>query len=77
MISCIGSQIPENPAEQIAEQMISWFPNRETTEIPPSIPEYFPPSKGPKKPVIAIHTRDHRDTQKIIKEFCALQNVRV
>lgn len=51
----------------------SLFPSVETTVIPPSIPEYFKPFEGPKKPVIAIHTRDHRDTQKIIKTFY-LQN---
>lgn len=59
--------------ESQKEYIKTLFPSVETTVIPPSIPEYFKPSEGPKKPVIAIHTRDHRDTQKIIKAFY-LQN---
>jgi len=51
----------------------SIFPSVETVVISPSIPEYFVSCEGPKKPIIAIHTRDHRDTQKIIKTFY-LQN---
>ena len=49
------------------------FPTVETTVITPSIPDYFKPSEKPKKPIIAIHTRDPRDTMKIIKSFY-LQN---
>jgi len=59
--------------ESQKEYIKTLFPSVETTVIPPSIPEYFKTSEGPKKPVIAIHTRDHRDTQKIIKTFY-LQN---
>jgi hypothetical protein len=36
---------------------------------PLSIPSYFKPSTKPKKPIIAIYTRDQRDTVKIFKTF--------
>jgi len=49
------------------------FPTVESTVIEPSIPEYFKSSEKPKKPMIAVHTRDQRDTMKIIKSFY-LQN---
>jgi len=49
------------------------FPTVESTVIEPSIPSYFKPSDKPKKPMIAIHTRDQRDTMKLIKSFY-LQN---
>jgi hypothetical protein len=48
-------------------------PTVETTVVPISIPKYFKPAVKPKKPLIAIHTRDQRDTLKIIKTFY-LQN---
>ncbi len=37
--------------------------------IPVSIPKFFRPSSKPKKPIIAIFTRDQRDTVKIFKSF--------
>jgi len=37
--------------------------------IPVGIPEYFKPSDKPKKPIIAISTRDQRDLVKIYKAF--------
>lgn len=37
--------------------------------IPVSIPEYFKPSDKPKKPIIAVSTRDQRDLVKIYKAF--------
>ena len=37
--------------------------------VTPSIPEYFKKTEEPKKPIISIHTRDPRDTVKIIKSF--------
>lgn len=37
--------------------------------IPVSIPEYFKPSDTPKKPIIAISTRDQRDLVKVYKAF--------
>jgi hypothetical protein len=40
-----------------------------TYTIPVSIPKNFKPSEKPKKPIIAIHTRDQRDTVKIFKTF--------
>jgi len=40
-----------------------------TEVIPVSIPEYFKPSDKPKKPFVAIYTRDQRDTVKIFKTF--------
>ena len=49
------------------------FPTVQTTIIEPSIPNYFIKSEKPKKPIIAIHTRDPRDTMKLIKSFY-LQN---
>jgi hypothetical protein len=37
--------------------------------IEPLIPETFKKKKLPSKPIISIHTRDQRDTMKIIKTF--------
>lgn len=37
--------------------------------IEPLIPEVFEQKKLPSKPIISIHTRDQRDTMKIIKTF--------
>lgn len=37
--------------------------------VPLSIPEYFKPPTKPKKPIIAIYTRDQRDMVKIFKSF--------
>ena len=51
----------------------SLFPTIETSVIPLSFSEMFKPSEKPKKPLVAIHTRDQRDTLKIIKTFY-LQN---
>ena len=51
------------------EYINNLFPTIQTDVIKPSIPEYFKASKKPKTPLVAIHTRDPRDTMKIIKEF--------
>jgi len=51
------------------EYINNLFPSIQTDVIKPSIPEYFKASKKPKTPLVAIHTRDPRDTMKIIKEF--------
>ena len=59
--------------ESQKEYIKSICPTVETAVIPLSIPSYFKPSIKPKKPLIAIHTRDQRDTLKIIKTFY-LQN---
>lgn len=40
-----------------------------TEVIPVSIPKFFKPSEKPRKPIIAIYTRDQRDTVKIFKTF--------
>lgn len=40
-----------------------------TEIVPVSIPKFFKPSEKPKKPIIAIYTRDQRDTVKIFKTF--------
>lgn len=44
-------------------------PNIEVGVTGVSIPEYFKISKAPRKPIVAIHTRDQRDTVKIFKSF--------
>ena len=52
------------------EYVESLFSNTVKAEvIPVSIPEYFKPSELPKKPIIAITTRDQRDLVKIYKAF--------
>jgi hypothetical protein len=43
--------------------------NLKTFVIPVSIPKFFKPNEKPKKPIIAIYTRDQRDTVKIFKSF--------
>jgi len=48
----------------------SLMSNRVQAEvIPLGIPEYFKPSDKPKKPIIAISTRDQRDLVKLYKAF--------
>ena len=37
--------------------------------VEPYISESFKPSKYPSKPIIAIHTRDQRDSINLIKQF--------
>jgi glycosyltransferase involved in cell wall biosynthesis len=37
--------------------------------IEPLIPNIFTPKTKPSKPIVSIHTRDQRDTMKIIKSF--------
>jgi len=49
------------------------FPSVQTSVISPVISDYFVPSEKPKKPIVAIHTRDQRKTMNIIKMFY-LQN---
>ena len=51
------------------EHIKALFPTLATKVITPSIPDYFKPHEKPKKPIIAVHTRDHRDTLKLIKSF--------
>ena len=59
--------------ESQSEYIKTLFPGIEIDIIPPSIPDYFKFPEKPKKPIIAIHTRDQRETMKIIKAFY-LQN---
>ncbi len=54
------------------EYIKSLMPSIKTSVVPVSIPEYFKTSNKPKKPIVAIHTRDPRDTMKIIKTFYIL-----
>lgn len=49
----------------------SIFPNIETYVIPVGISERFTKSDLPGKPIVGIHTREPRDTAKIIKTFYA------
>ena len=51
------------------EYINSLFPTINTSVIPVSIPEYFRNTKQLKKPFIAIHTRESRDTANFIKSF--------
>jgi len=53
------------------EYINSIFPNIEVSVIPPSISDKFEPSNIPSQPIIAIHTREPRDTMKIVKGFYA------
>ena len=45
------------------------FPEINVDTVNISIPEYFQPDTKPKKPIIAIHSRDPRNTVKIVKTF--------
>ena len=47
----------------------SLFPTVDVEVIELGIPEYFTPSKEPRKPFICIHSRDARDTANFIKSF--------
>jgi hypothetical protein len=56
--------------EKQKEYIESLFSKKVKAEvIPVSIPDYFKPSDKPKKPIIAISTRDQRDLVKIYKAF--------
>ena len=45
------------------------FPNMKIDKLTLGIPDYFVPDSKPKKPIVAIHTRDPRETMKIVKSF--------
>ena len=45
------------------------FPSIRTHIVPVSIPTYFKDSDKPKKPIIAIHTRNQGDAAKLAKSF--------
>jgi len=55
--------------ENQKEYIKNLFPTIQCDVISPSFPEYFKTSKKPKSPLVTIHTRDPRNTMKIIKEF--------
>lgn len=56
--------------EKQKEYIENLFSKRVQAEVVPvSIPSYFKPSEKPKKPIIAISTRDQRDLVKIYKAF--------
>jgi hypothetical protein len=52
-----------------AEYIKGLFRGVTTHVVPPSIPEYFKPTKKMKKPVISIMTRNQTDALKIVKSF--------
>jgi predicted RNase H-like HicB family nuclease len=47
----------------------SFFPNVKVNLVSPYVHEIFTPSKKPSKPIIAIHTREQRDSMRIVKSF--------
>tara|TARA_R110002012_G_scaffold288917_1_gene481797 strand:- start:852 stop:1952 length:1101 start_codon:yes stop_codon:yes gene_type:complete len=65
----LGIDTVMTTSEASKEYIKSVFPNMEPTIIPLSIPDYFKADEKPKKPIVSIHTRDHRDTMKLIKSF--------
>lgn len=68
-----GIQDVITTSPRISQYVKSLFPNMKTWEIPVGIPDYFQTNGKPKKPIIAIHSREQKDTLKIIKTFY-LQN---
>jgi hypothetical protein len=56
-------------SEKQGEMISSMMPNVQVQQIKMFIPDYFKKSEKPQIPMIAVHTRDARDTHKIIKGF--------
>ena len=56
-------------SEPTKEYIKSVFPNIDVSVIPVSISNKFTKSEKPSTPIIAIHTRDPRDTMKLVKTF--------
>jgi len=57
-------------SEKQKEYLENLFSKKIKAEVVPvSIPKYFKPSDKPKKPIIAISTRDQRDLVKLYKAF--------
>lgn len=52
-----------------ADYIKSLFPSIKTHVVPVSIPSYFKDSDKPKKPIVAIHTRNQGDAAKLAKAF--------
>ena len=55
--------------ENLKNYVETIFKNLITEIIPISIPEYFKENKTPKKPTVALSTRDKRELLKIVKIF--------
>ena len=51
------------------EYISQYMKNVDIDIIPPYINETFSPKEKPSKPIVSVHTRDQRDTAKIIKAF--------
>ena len=58
-------------SEASKDYISSVFPTIDITVIPPSISDKFSKSDKPGTPLVAIHTREPRDTMKIVKTFYA------
>jgi hypothetical protein len=55
--------------EKQSQYVRNLFPTVRTHVVPVSIPQYFSPNTKPKKPIIAILSRNQTDTVKIAKSF--------
>lgn len=53
------------------EYILSVFPSVDVSVVPPSITDDFTKTEKPGTPLVAIHTREPRDTMKIVKTFYA------
>ena len=56
-------------SERQSEMISSMMPNVNMENIKLYIPDYFKKYSKPQPPMISVHTRDSRDTHKIIKGF--------
>jgi hypothetical protein len=56
-------------SQNYVEFVHSFFPNVKVNVVNPFVHEAFKPSKLPAKPLIAIHSREQRDSIKIVKAF--------
>lgn len=56
-------------SEKQSEMINSMMPNIQLENIKLYIPDYFKKCEKPQPPTISIHTRDSRDTHKVIKAF--------
>ena len=63
----VNRAITTSPEQK--EMVTSLMQTVQVEEVKLYIPDYFKKSSKPQPPVIAIHTRDARDTMKIIKSF--------
>ncbi len=56
-------------SQKQSEYVKSLFPSIRTHVVPVSIPTYFKDSDKPKKPIVAVHTRNQGDAAKLAKSF--------